>query len=243
MRRASIALGVSVVLLALSSPQVPVHEAPGLVFSYRGAEEGYAPTSISQDPPTVTQTGTYQEAMLADVSTRLLLQEGALHVYLDGDLLWASDASWDVRGMLVADVNNDGEHEVALVLWKPFRREPDIFYDTFRFPSPWEEGSLRNHLFVYRLKNDEWLPLWCSSPIPDPISEMAVGDVDADGANELVVLEGRYGDSVDEPARHVSVWRWNGWGFALQWRSPAGVYDQLALWDADGDDVTDIVTY
>ena len=83
--------------------------------------------------------------------------------------------------------------------------------------------------------------MWCSSPIADPIREMAVGDVDADGDNELVVLEGNYADTPDAPAGHLAVWRWNGWGFSLQWRSPAGAFHSLLLQDVTGDDVLEIV--
>lgn len=211
MKRASIALVLSLAVLPIGSPEAPA------VKSCR-------------------------EAILDDGQTCLLLQEGLLYVYLGGHLAWTSDPAWDVRQFVVADVDNDGEQEAAVVLWKPFRREPDIFYDTFGFPSPWEEGSQRNHLFIYGWREDEWKPLWCSSPIADPIVELAVGDVDGDGANELVVLEGSYVDTLHEPARHVAVWRWNGWGFALQSRSPAGRYENLSLSHADSDHILDVVT-
>jgi hypothetical protein len=170
------------------------------------------------------------------------LETGTARIFADGELVWTSDPAWDVRHLVVADVNNDGQQEVALALWKPYRREPSIVFDTFHFSSPWEEGSLRNHLFVYGWREDGWQPLWCSSPIADPIREMAAGDVDGDGVHELVVLEGSYAETLDAPARHVAVWRWNGWGFGLQWRSPAGSYEHLTLGDANGDGTLDIIT-
>jgi hypothetical protein len=211
MKRATVALVLSLAVLSVGSPQTPAVES-------------------------------HQEAALDDGQTRLLLREGVLHVYLNDHVVWTSDPAWDVPQFVVGDVDNDGQQEVAVVLWKPFHREPDIVYDTYSFPSPWEEGSQCNHLFVYGWRNDEWKPMWCSSPIADPIVELAVGDVDGDGANELVVLEGSYGDAVVAPARHVAVWRWNGWGFTLQWRSPAGRYENLSLSDTDGDHILDVVT-
>jgi hypothetical protein len=129
---------------------------------------------------------------------------------------------------------------VAFVLWKPFRLEPAIIYDTFKFPSLWEEGSLRNHLFIYGWRDGAWRHLWCSSPVADPIVELAAADVDGDGASELVVLEGSY-EMPDAPASHVSVWRWSGWGFTLQWRSPGGLWDHLVLRDVTDDGVIDIL--
>jgi hypothetical protein len=211
MKRASIALLLSLAVLSVGSPQAPAVES-------------------------------HQEAVLDDGRIHLLLQEGVLYVYRDGHLVWTSDPAWDARQFVVADVDNDGEQEVALVLWKPFHREPHIVYDTYGFASPWEEGSLRNHLFVYGWRDDEWTPLWCSSPITDPIFELAVGDLDGDQANELVVLEGSYGEALDAPPRHVAVWRWNGWGFVLERRSPAGRYENLSLSDIDSDDILDVVT-
>jgi hypothetical protein len=142
---------------------------------------------------------------------------------------------------VAADLDNDGLLELGLVLWKPFSREPDVVYHTFGFPSPWEEGSLLNHLFLYGWRDNEWAPLWCSSPLADPISELAVGDVDDDGNNELVVLEGNYAQLLHQAADHVAVWRWNGWGFGLQWRGPGGTYEHLTLQDVTGDGIPEIL--
>lgn len=171
----------------------------------------------------------------------VLFTDGSLRVYRDDAQAWRSDPTWDVRQMLVADADNDGQQELAFVVWKPFALEPRFLYHTFRFSPPFQEGSLRNHLFIYGWSGAEWRPVWCSSPIADPIRELAVGDLDGDGANELAVLEGSYDAPVGEPARHITVWRWNGWGFTLQWRSPRGRYADLTLQDVTGDGVPEIV--
>jgi len=65
--------------------------------------------------------------------------------------------------------------------------------------------------------------------------------VDGDGRNELIVLEGSYDDEREAPARYVTIWRWNGWGFSLEWRSAAGHYHHLALEDINSDNMLDIV--
>jgi hypothetical protein len=249
MNRSSIALVLLVLLLppallgshqAAGSPLTAVAEGDWVAFSNGGAQWS-GPTPFDQQLVTAPHAETDQEATLRDDGAVVTLQDGVVQVIRDGQLLWSSDASWDVRRMMVADADNDGLQEVALVLWKPFHREPGIFYDTFRFPSPWEEGSLRNQLFLYGWRDSEWKPLWCSSPIADPISELAAGDVDDDGANELVVLEGSYADSLDQAPLHLAVWRWNGWGFALQWRGPGGSYEHLTLQDVTGDGILDIL--
>jgi hypothetical protein len=224
MKRASIAFALSAALLAFSSAQALDPESRWMAFSFDGGQE--APGPVSAEAPTGLAAEETTTQMSLDEETTIVLAEGSLVLVHQGQEVWASDPSWDVRQLLVADVNNDDEQEAALVLWKPFSVEPAIIYDTFGFPSLWREGSLRNHLFLYRWRDAAWKRMWCSSPVADPILELAAGDVDGDGANELVVLEGSH-EAPDAPARHVSVWRWNGWGFTLQWREPGGLWHDL----------------
>ena len=240
MKRVSIAFALSATLLAFSSPRALAPEPRWASFAFRGGEEGYGPLSVDPLIEVAAQGATLQDTALLDEQTTIALGEGTLKVMHQGQEIWGSDPSWNVRQLLVADVNNDGKEEAAFVLWKPFRLEPALIYETFGFPSLWEEGSLRNHLFLYGWRNGAWQHLWCSSPVADPIVELVVGDIDGDGANELVVLEGSY-DAPDAPARHVTVWQWNGWGFTLQWRSSGGVWEHLMLQDVTNDGVLDIL--
>jgi hypothetical protein len=240
MKRVSIAFALSAALLAFSTPRALAPEPRWVAFSFRGGEEEYGPASIDEFIEVADEGATLQDSAHLDEHTTIVLTEGYLTVMHQDQEIWRSDPSWNVRQLLVADVNNDGKQEAAFVLWKPFRLQPAIFYDTFGFPSPWEAGSLRNHLFVYGWRDAAWQHLWCSSPVADPILELAVADVDGDGASELVVLEGSY-DVPDVPAGHVSAWRWNGWGFTLQWRSPRGIWQHLVLQDVTDDGILDIL--
>jgi hypothetical protein len=65
--------------------------------------------------------------------------------------------------------------------------------------------------------------------------------VDGDGRNEIVTLEGDYAAGRDGPATHVNVWRWNGFGFALEHRSPPGIFHQLHLTDVNNDGILNII--
>ena len=42
-------------------------------------------------------------------------------------------------------------------------------------------------------------------------------------------------------ARSVVVWKWNGFGFSLEWRSPPGRLRRLWLTNVQGDSILDIV--
>ena len=219
------------------------HLAPTkwLAFTYVNDGRMYAAASPKQPPISDSQPDNRFEIGTTDGGVNAVLDDDQVHVYRSESHIWDSDPSWDVRRMLLTDLDSDAEQELALVLWKPCLLEPSVIYNHFGFTPPCEEGTLRNHLFLYGWRDGEWRALWCSSPLADPIRELAVGDVDGDGDNEIVVLEGSYGDAADEPARHVSVWRWNGWGFTLEWRSAVGRFCNLILQDATSDRVSDII--
>ena len=164
MKRAFIALGLSTLLLAPLSPPTPEVKTPWMAFSFRDDADGYAPAPIDRPVQTAEERPTRADVTVLDEGTALVLESGSLAVLHRDQKVWTSDLAWDVRQLLVGDVDNDAQQEVALVLWKPYRREPSLIFDAFNFTSPWEEGSLRSHLFVYGWGVDGWQPLWCSPP-------------------------------------------------------------------------------
>lgn len=139
---------------------------------------------------------------------RVNLRNGVVEV-LDGQtLLWHSPPEWQVLDLDLGDPNDDGRFEILLSI-----RKAD------------EKGVQRSHPFILGYRGGMFKLLWGGSALSNPISEVALGDVDGDKRQELVVLEqipGRVG-------RVVSVWRWHGWGFSLAWRSPLAAFENLVL--------------
>jgi hypothetical protein len=90
---------------------------------------------------------------------------------------------------------------------------------------PDRSGVLLSHPFILGHRGGELRVLWGGSAVSDPILEVELGDLDADGLQELAVLEELH----DGGGRAVSVWRWNGWGFSQVWRSAPGRYANLQL--------------
>jgi hypothetical protein len=138
----------------------------------------------------------------------------------DGQVVWESEPEWQVVDVVTGDVDDDLRQEVLLALWKDDAT-----------------GTPRSHPHIAGHRHGRYDLLWGGSAAISPIYEMDLGDVDGDGRTELVVLEGIAGASREEvahePARFVTVWRWNGWGFTLLWRSEPGRYQHLHLLDLD----------
>ncbi len=156
--------------------------------------------------------------------------QGVVRVY-DGlpddnaPLLWQNEAeSWHIGRLDVGDPNNDGRIEYLLLLWKPDA-----------------SGTIRSHPFLMGWRGGHYRIIWGGSATHRFIQDLAVGDLDADGEQELVVLEG--GRKPGDMGEVLSVWHWHGWGFQQEWQSPTGQWNHLVLQDITGDAHPDIVAY
>lgn len=128
-------------------------------------------------------------------------------IYSAGAEVWRSDPAWRVVDLALGDPNDDGRWEALLALWK---------LD--------ETGVERSHPFIIGFRWGIYRDIWGGSAVVDSIYEVELGDVDGNGSQELIVLEG-----APQNDRAVSVWDWHGWGFSLRWRSPAGPYRDLVF--------------
>lgn len=122
--------------------------------------------------------------------------------------LWRSPPEWRVVDIALGDPNHDGRGELLLAFWKQD-----------------EEGSLRSHPFIIGHRQGIYRTLWGGSAVVNPLLEVELADLDGDLAQELVVLE----EGQSDRERTVAVWRWNGWGFSLVWRSQPGAYRELGI--------------
>jgi hypothetical protein len=148
--------------------------------------------------------------------------------------------SWDVTGSVLADATDDGVPEWVLLVWRPWRDWPIQRWSSAPSPIADFHDAAGDSCHLILLDPRDGREIWAGSALPAPLLALAVGDVDGDGGNEVVTLEGDYAAGREGPATHVDVWRWNGFGFSLQWRSSSGVFRELRLTDADNSGILDI---
>jgi hypothetical protein len=142
-------------------------------------------------------------------------------------------ADWRVTAATLADVTGDDKAEWVLLVWRPWRDWP--IQEWISVPSPITDfhDAAGDSCHLILLDPQDGHEIWAGSALPAPLLALAVGDVDGDGLAEVVTLEGDYATGRDGTASHVDVWQWDEFGFSLEWRSPAGVFRQLALIDTD----------
>ncbi|MGI6066257.1 MAG: hypothetical protein ACOYI2_07175 [Bacillota bacterium] len=146
-----------------------------------------------------------------------ILDRQTLTVREGAELLWQSPKDWSVDNFDLGDADNDGTVNLVITLWKT---------GNFGTVRPfWETGadaSYKNHLFVFKMQNNTFKPVWCSSDLDRPIVSFAIRDVNGDGLEELVVEEGEYRKMIGEryalnPHGQIrtTFWQWEEWGFRM----------------------------
>ena len=188
--------------------------------------------SCTVSPPQWQIYGFHDGAFAALPDTRETIIPYAIDTTLSPP---ATPSEWDVTAVSLVDVTGDGEPEWVLLVWRPWRDWP--IQEWVSAPSPISDfhdaGGNSCHLIL--LDPGDGHEIWAGSALPAPLLALAVGDVNGDGLNEAVTLEGDYTTGRGGPASRVDVWAWNDFGFSLKWRSPEGTYHQLELIDSSRD--------
>lgn len=149
-----------------------------------------------------------------------ILSSGRLTVTQAGEELWQTPSEWWVDHFEIADTTSDGQMEIALSVWKSGS------YGTSKpFWVSEEDKSVKNHFFVFGFKDQKIQPIWQSSNLSRPNCEFIIADVNGDGMDELVVIEGEYSSDFICSGKYLAVWSWQEWGFYNDWRSEAGEYE------------------
>jgi poly-gamma-glutamate synthesis protein (capsule biosynthesis protein) len=173
-------------------------------------------TCLPVESPQNDQSGLFyagQIDLTGDGRPETVRRDGPqITIYEGGTAVWHSPDNWQVVDAALGDPNDDGRYEIMLAIWQEDAA-----------------GFLRSQPYIVGYRGGEYKLLWGGRPVANPIQEVAVGDVDKDGADELIVVE----ELADGSAQAVSMWRWTGWTFSQIWRSDYGWYRDLVLLDGD----------
>jgi len=154
--------------------------------------------------------------------------------------IWRTPEDWRVEELIVADLNRDDTREYVLLVWRPFAPWPiDRFLPNGgRIAGFHDKAGLSAHLILVGWEGDEYRELWAGSALANPISTIRAIDIDRDGYEELVAVEGEY--DAFEKGGNITIWRWQGFGFTLLDRME-GNYSGYEVYRTDQH--TSILTY
>jgi poly-gamma-glutamate synthesis protein (capsule biosynthesis protein) len=152
------------------------------------------------------------------------LERGQLSITEDLKIIWKSSDDWWIDDFALADSNNDGVLDINLSLWKS-----GDFGTSKPFWIKENDMSVKNHFFVYDLVNGAMKSIWGSSNLSVPNCEFKIADINEDGENELITIEGDYSQKSLCSGDYVAVWKWSGWGFSNDWRSEKGDFSNLEI--------------
>jgi len=147
-----------------------------------------------------------------------ILDNGVLSIWENSEIVWKSENGWWVDDFEIADSNNDGKLEINMSVWRAGDFGPDM-------PRWIKENdmSIKNHFFLFNYTKEGMKALWQSSNLDAPNCSFKIYDIDKDEKNELVVVEGEYGEGGACVGKHAAVWEWKEWGFYNDWRGERGV--------------------
>lgn len=165
--------------------------------------------AMTRTPPTSCDGFVEDEIDLTGdgISEQIRRTGKSVCIFQDNTEVWCSPYEWQVVDFALGDPNDDGRYEILLAFWEENA-----------------QGVLHSQPFIVGYREGQYRTVWGGSPVSEPIHEVALGDVDGDGTQNLVLL-----DAAGEAGRAVSVWRWYGWGFSLMWRSAVGHYRCLTV--------------
>lgn len=150
----------------------------------------------------------------------------ASHMY------WQSPEQWQVVQWTVSDLNHDEYPELTLLVWRDFAPWP-IERDA---PDGGRLGTFHDahgkSCQVIMIGGGEagFKEIWAGSALANPILSLLAADIDRDGLEELVAIEGEYRQPAAIRSGPVTIWKWNGFGFDLSQRLD-GSFRHLALLD------------
>ena len=208
-------------IFVLTSPILP----RAWQFGASGLELAQLPSNLQ--PVEALTTGDLNGNGLPE---RLSLSSSRASIYENEDLVWQSPPEWSISQAALTDLNQDGQLEATLLVWREFRPWPvDAWLPHGgRIASFHDSQNQSCHIILIGYSRGAYRELWAGSALADPIVSFAAADLDGDGVQELATLEGSYTTHRSGIAHILKIWRWNFFGFNAV-SSIEGTFHQMAL--------------
>ncbi len=151
------------------------------------------------------------------VFERLEIFRGQAQILTGDQILWQSPSEWNVRQVGLSDLNQDGAVEAVLLVWRPFKSWP---VDRW-LPNGGRIDEFMNaqgescHIILIGWHRNHFTERWAGSALAQPVTKLALADLNNDGFDELITLDSSYEAASDSPAHALKVWEWNGFGFNI----------------------------
>ena len=208
-------------IFGLTSPILP----RAWQFGASGLELAQLPSNLQPVEPLTT--GDLNGDGLPE---HLSLSSNRASIYENEDLVWQSPPEWSISQAALTDLNQDGQLEATLLVWREFRPWPvDAWLPHGgRIASFHDSQNQSCHIILIGYSRGAYRELWAGSALADPIVSFAAADLDGDGVQELATLEGSYTTHRSGIAHILKIWRWNFFGFNAV-SSIEGTFHQMAL--------------
>ena len=190
---------------------------------------GLIPTSISARSAPVAPV-TQADLNSDGIPENLSVTDGNATIISGSRIVWQSPPAWTVIQAEITDLDRDNMPDVALLVWRPFRPWPVDRWLPYggRIADFHDADGNSCHIILIGWRGHEYGELWAGSALAEPIKSFSAADLNGDGLQELVTLEGTYADSRSAPARILKVWEWNGFGFNVVSKIK-GKFDKMSL--------------
>lgn len=159
----------------------------------------------------------------------IILAKYRLDIVKDGQSVWQSPVEWQVIQADITDLNHDQKPEVTLLLWRPFKPWPidSILVHPGRIQTFQNKDGQSCHIILVGWKKGYYREIWAGSALAEPLRSFITVDLTSDGFQELIALESIYADKDTSPARALTAWEWNGFGFSLLARVEGDFHDLI----------------
>ncbi len=206
-----------------------------IVYSWNSGNNNFEKTSIAtiydETPKNEAIASKKERADLDNNSIQetYTLKNGRLTIIENSKIVWQSPTDWWIDNFILADSDNDKVLDINLSVWKAGN-----FGTSKPFWIKENDMSVKNHFFVFDFIDETMRPIWQSSNLEAPNCEFVFADIDGDGKNDLIVIEGDYSQKPKCNGNYVAVWKWNGWGFSNEWRSEKGNFSDTEIEKING---------